>query len=116
MTEVRRRRKLEQCGLTELLICSRANRRTDGQAQEGELLIGGTDKSLYSGPIHWIPVTTKGYWQIQIDRFEMGLFTQFKCFCQYIASHNQTLIILCFVCAVWQCRAQAFFVRMDVKQ
>uniref|UniRef100_A0A3B4UNF2 Nothepsin n=1 Tax=Seriola dumerili TaxID=41447 RepID=A0A3B4UNF2_SERDU len=34
---------------------------------EGELLLGGTDESLYIGPITWIPVTAKGYWQINMD-------------------------------------------------
>lgn len=36
---------------------------------DGQLLLGGTDESLYSGPISWIPVTAKGYWQIKMDRF-----------------------------------------------
>lgn len=68
-------------------------RRTDGQAQEGELLIGGTDKSLYSGPIHWIPVTTKGYWQIQIDSVAVQ-GTSFFCQdgCQAIVDTGTSLI------------------------
>uniref|UniRef100_A0A672GIP0 Renin n=1 Tax=Salarias fasciatus TaxID=181472 RepID=A0A672GIP0_SALFA len=33
----------------------------------GELLLGGTDESLYVEPINWLPVTDKGYWQIKMD-------------------------------------------------
>lgn len=44
-----------------------SRRGADGGATEGELLIGGTDSAFYSGEIHWIPVTTKSYWQIKID-------------------------------------------------
>uniref|UniRef100_A0A672GJR1 Nothepsin n=1 Tax=Salarias fasciatus TaxID=181472 RepID=A0A672GJR1_SALFA len=35
--------------------------------QAGELLLGGTDESLYVEPINWLPVTDKGYWQIKMD-------------------------------------------------
>ncbi|XP_068611088.1 nothepsin [Brachionichthys hirsutus] len=34
----------------------------------GELLLGGTDEALYTGPISWVPVTLKEYWQIKMDR------------------------------------------------
>ncbi|XP_068129753.1 cathepsin E-like [Hyperolius riggenbachi] len=37
----------------------------------GELILGGIDHSLYTGPIHWIPITKKGYWQIRIDNVKV---------------------------------------------
>lgn len=36
--------------------------------QQGELLLGGIDEALFTGPINWLPVTVKGYWQVQMDR------------------------------------------------
>ncbi|KAK0143658.1 Cathepsin E [Merluccius polli] len=41
-------------------------RRSGGEAG-GELLLGGTDEDLYTGPINWLPVTAKGYWQVKMD-------------------------------------------------
>ncbi|XP_010771428.1 cathepsin E-like, partial [Notothenia coriiceps] len=41
-------------------------RKESGDA-EGELLLGGTDKALYTGLINWLPVTAKGYWQIKMN-------------------------------------------------
>ncbi|XP_028255727.1 nothepsin [Parambassis ranga] len=43
------------------------SRRTNSAGPEGELLLGGTDEALYTGPITWLPVTSKGYWQIKMD-------------------------------------------------
>lgn len=37
----------------------------------GELILGGIDNSLFKGPIHWIPLTDKGYWQIRLDNIKV---------------------------------------------
>ncbi|KAG9490313.1 hypothetical protein GDO78_005935 [Eleutherodactylus coqui] len=37
----------------------------------GVLILGGIDDSLYKGPIHWIPLTNKGYWQIRLDSIKV---------------------------------------------
>ncbi|KAK5877079.1 hypothetical protein CesoFtcFv8_026362 [Champsocephalus esox] len=42
------------------------SRKSNGNS-ESELLLGGTDERLYDGPINWLPVTAKAYWQIKID-------------------------------------------------
>ncbi|XP_010890324.1 nothepsin [Esox lucius] len=38
---------------------------------EGELLLGGIDETLFTGPINWNPVTVKNYWQIKMDGLEV---------------------------------------------
>ncbi|XP_053319647.1 cathepsin E-like [Spea bombifrons] len=37
----------------------------------GQLILGGIDKSLYKGPIHWVPITEKGYWQIRLENVKV---------------------------------------------
>ncbi|KAM9330210.1 pepsin A-like [Gastrophryne carolinensis] len=40
---------------------------------EGSVVIfGGTDSSLYTGSLHWVPVTTQKYWQITIDSITLN--------------------------------------------
>ncbi|XP_013884448.1 nothepsin isoform X1 [Austrofundulus limnaeus] len=45
------------------------SRRTSTSNPEGELLLGGKDDTLYTGPINWIPLSAKGYWQIKMERY-----------------------------------------------
>ncbi|NWV09967.1 CATD protein, partial [Ptilonorhynchus violaceus] len=33
----------------------------------GELLLGGTDPKYYVGPLNWVNVTRKAYWQVHMD-------------------------------------------------
>ncbi|XP_031544393.1 gastricsin [Vicugna pacos] len=38
----------------------------------GAIVFGGVDNSLYTGQIHWTPVTQDLYWQIGIEEFLIG--------------------------------------------
>ena len=37
----------------------------------GEIILGGSDKSLYRGNFTYLPVTKRGYWQFQIQNIEV---------------------------------------------
>ncbi|XP_040197509.1 cathepsin E-like [Rana temporaria] len=43
----------------------------------GELILGGIDDTLYKGPIHWINITKKGYWQIKLENIKVNGKVQF---------------------------------------
>ncbi|XP_042367264.1 nothepsin [Plectropomus leopardus] len=69
------------------------NRRTSSSNPEGELLLGGTDEALYSGPVNWIPVTSKGYWQIKMDSVAVqGMSSFCPQGCQAIVDTGTSLI------------------------
>uniref|UniRef100_A0A667WKW5 Nothepsin n=1 Tax=Myripristis murdjan TaxID=586833 RepID=A0A667WKW5_9TELE len=60
---------------------------------ESELLLGGTDEALYHGPITWLPVTAKGYWQIKMDSVAVqGVSSFCPRGCQAIVDTGTSLI------------------------
>uniref|UniRef100_A0A8C6U628 Nothepsin n=1 Tax=Neogobius melanostomus TaxID=47308 RepID=A0A8C6U628_9GOBI len=68
-------------------------RRGTNDAASGELLIGGTDKSFYSGEINWIPLTDQSYWQIKIDSVAVqGTISLCHKGCQAIVDTGTSLI------------------------
>ncbi|XP_070709756.1 nothepsin [Pempheris klunzingeri] len=69
------------------------SRRTNNNNPAGELLLGGTDEALYTGPINWIPVTAKGYWQIKMDSVAVqGVSSFCPRGCQAIVDTGTSLI------------------------
>ncbi|XP_049616440.1 nothepsin [Syngnathus scovelli] len=60
---------------------------------DGHLLLGGTDEALYDGPITWLPVTTKAYWQILMDGVSVqGLKSLCPRGCEAIVDTGTSLI------------------------
>uniref|UniRef100_UPI0037E7FAA1 nothepsin n=1 Tax=Semicossyphus pulcher TaxID=241346 RepID=UPI0037E7FAA1 len=69
------------------------SRRTSSSNPEGELLLGGKDETFYSGPINWLPVTAKGYWQIKMDSVAVqGVSSFCPRGCQAIVDTGTSLI------------------------
>ncbi|XP_068442537.1 nothepsin [Clinocottus analis] len=69
------------------------SRTTSSGTPAGELLLGGKDEALYSGPINWIPVTAKGYWQIRMESVAVqGAITLCPRGCQAIVDTGTSLI------------------------
>ncbi|KAG9066462.1 hypothetical protein KI688_001688 [Linnemannia hyalina] len=39
--------------------------------RNGHVLFGGIDHSQYTGQLHYVPVTQKGFWQVKLDAFKI---------------------------------------------
>ncbi|KAM4795757.1 cathepsin E [Rhinophrynus dorsalis] len=58
--------------LVEMPMFSVYMSRDPNSAVGGELIFGGFDTSRFSGQLNWVPVTTQGYWQIQLDNIQVA--------------------------------------------
>ncbi|XP_061085073.1 nothepsin [Conger conger] len=47
------------------------SRKENTMEPQAQLLLGGVDPALYTGPLTWVPVTKKGYWQILVDNIKV---------------------------------------------
>jgi hypothetical protein len=45
---------------------------SNSDAVEGELLFGGINPARYTGPMNYVPISEKTYWQIKVDGFSVG--------------------------------------------
>ncbi|XP_040012821.1 napsin-A isoform X2 [Xiphias gladius] len=60
----------------------------------GELILGGTDPQYYTGDLHYVNVTRKAYWQIEMNGVEVGSqLTLCKASCQAIVDTGTSLIV-----------------------
>ncbi|XP_037544794.1 napsin-A [Nematolebias whitei] len=68
--------------------------RDPAAALGGELVLGGIDPEYYTGDLHYFNVTRKAYWQISMDRVDVGnQLTLCKAGCQAIVDTGTSLMV-----------------------
>ncbi|XP_011385895.1 cathepsin D-like [Pteropus vampyrus] len=67
----------------------------DPNAQpEGELMLSGTDSKYYTGPLSYLNVTRKAYWQVHMEQVDVGnSLTLCKAGCEAIVDTGTSLVV-----------------------
>ncbi|CAG9863992.1 unnamed protein product [Phyllotreta striolata] len=68
------------------------DRNPDGQTG-GELTIGGADPQYYKGEFTYIPVTRQAYWQVQMDKINIGSSAFCADSCDAIVDTGTSLLV-----------------------
>lgn len=84
----------------------------------GEAIFGGIDHSAYTGPLRYVPVRRKAYWEVELPKISFGgdelelentgaaidtgnsqvqldLFTMFNCLQEHLSSHFPLTSLRC---------------------
>ncbi|XP_017075586.2 lysosomal aspartic protease [Drosophila eugracilis] len=69
------------------------NRNGTNAVNGGELILGGTDSTLYSGCLTYVPVSTPGYWQFTMTSGKLKDF-KFCTNCEAILDVGTSLIVI----------------------
>lgn len=56
------------------------------------MIFGGSDSKYYKGDFTYVPVTRQGYWQIQMDKINIGSQTFCKGSCPAIVDTGTSLL------------------------
>ncbi|XP_011196142.2 lysosomal aspartic protease-like [Zeugodacus cucurbitae] len=59
----------------------------------GEMILGGSDSSLYKGQLTYVPISEQGYWQFGVDSGSIGGQPLCSGGCQAIADTGTSLIV-----------------------
>ncbi|XP_022214517.2 lysosomal aspartic protease [Drosophila obscura] len=70
-----------------------ANNGTSTASYGGELILGGSDPSLYTGKLIYVPVYSQNYWQFQMEGVTLGSTTLCS-YCLAVADTGTSLIIV----------------------
>ncbi|XP_026338686.2 cathepsin D [Ursus arctos] len=85
---------LMQQKLVEKNIFSFYLNRDPGAQPGGELMLGGTDSKYYKGPLSYLNVTRKAYWQVHMEQVDVGSsLTLCKGGCEAILDTGTSLIV-----------------------
>ncbi|XP_044115893.1 cathepsin D [Neovison vison] len=85
---------LMQQKLVEKNIFSFYLNRDPGAQPGGELMLGGTDSKYYKGPLSYLNVTRKAYWQVHMEQVDVGSsLTLCKGGCEAIVDTGTSLIV-----------------------
>ncbi|KAH8335226.1 hypothetical protein KR067_004104, partial [Drosophila pandora] len=79
-------------GLVDSSVFSFYLARDGTSSQGGELIFGGSDSSLYSGDLTYVPISEQGYWQFTMNGSSFDGYTLCED-CQAIADTGTSLIV-----------------------
>nr|XP_014099872.1 lysosomal aspartic protease-like [Bactrocera oleae] len=71
--------------------------RAGTSSQGGEMILGGSDSSLYQGSLTYVPISEQGYWQFAMDGGSIGGLVLCDGGCQAIADTGTSLIVVPYI-------------------
>ncbi|XP_022227235.2 aspartic proteinase A3 [Drosophila obscura] len=84
----------EQGLIAEPLFTLILNRNASDPSNGGRLLLGGTDPTLYSGCLTYVPLSNVGYWQITVTGISLDTASDLCANCEAIIDAGTSLIVV----------------------